>query len=389
MAAQTESPSRALLEARALRRAGHFDKALSAYARAERSLVGDAETLRNARWERIRMDLSRGRPAPCGLVVKRASDFAACQAETFLLTERATEAEPLAKKAVALEPASYPALLALSRTEAFLMNDKEAEGHLRAALSQVPAGAFTADLELASLLTRLGRFGEAKNVLGEANKRVPGEPEILLSLAKAVRPDAEAKGLLEEAVRIRPSFGEAWLALAEFRTEAGASDALAAAREAARLLPEKARAWVVLSEAHVAAGEGDKAVAAAAKALSLAKNAADAHAAMAQALLLKGDLDTALSHFQAAWGTDRTKPDPLVRASVALKEAGRITSAKAYARKATEEFPKWGPGWEALGDALSANHESTPAKRAYEEALRVEGPTDKAKIQTKLGALGK
>ena len=71
----------------------------------------------------------------------------------------------------------------------------------------------------------------------------------------------------------------------------------------------------------------------------------------ADAYAKKGEIDLAVESYQDAWGFDHTDPTSLVNASLACHAAGRDTSAKAFGLKATQEFPNWGPGWVALGDA--------------------------------------
>ncbi len=70
-----------------------------------------------------------------------------------------------------------------------------------------------------------------------------------------------------------------------------------------------------------------------------------------------------------------------------VTRAGRDTSARAFGAKAAQEFPKWGPAWAALGDALAAQGEKPSARDAYQKALAGEGPVDKAAVQRKLDAL--
>jgi hypothetical protein len=88
-----------------------------------------------------------------------------------------------------------------------------------------------------------------------------------------------------------------------------------------------------------------------------------------------------------AWGLDRGDPTPLVHASEACHLGGRDTSARAFGVKATQEFPEWGPGWAALGDALVGQGETRAARDAFARALAAGGPVDREAIQKKLAAL--
>ena len=73
-------------------------------------------------------------------------------------------------------------------------------------------------------------------------------------------------------------------------------------------------------------------------------NSAAATMLVADGQAKKGELDLALEAYQAAWGLDHGDPTPLVHASEACHTGGRDTSARAFGIKATQEFPKWGPG---------------------------------------------
>jgi hypothetical protein len=72
-----------------------------------------------------------------------------------------------------------------------------------------------------------------------------------------------------------------------------------------------------------------------------------------------------------------------VNAAQACVAAGRLTSAKAFAVRATKEFAEHGPGWVALGDALVADKDATGARSAYESAKKARG-VDAATVDAKL-----
>src|SRR5262249_18278860 len=116
-------------------------------------------------------------------------------------------------------------------------------------------------------------------------------------------------------------------------------------------------------------------------------NSAPAKLLIADAQAKKGEIDLALEAYQAAYGLDHSDPAPLVRASEACRAAGRNTSARAFGLKATQDFPTWGPGWVAWGDALAADGEPKNARTAYETALKSKGPVDAAAVQAKLRAI--
>ena len=77
----------------------------------------------------------------------------------------------------------------------------------------------------------------------------------------------------------------------------------------------------------------------------------------------------------------------LVPAARACVKAGRLTSARAYAGTVTRDFPTWGPGFAALGDALAADGDPAGARAAYDKALQGRGPVDAAAVRAKLTSL--
>jgi tetratricopeptide (TPR) repeat protein len=147
--------------------------------------------------------------------------------------------------------------------------------------------------------------------------------------------------------------------------------------------------YILLGKVALADNRPEDAIHAGEAALKLVANSAPAKLLIADGNAKKGELDPALEAYQAAWGLDHGDPTPLVHASEACHAGGRDTSARAFGMKAAQEFPKWGPAWAALGDALVAQGEKSGAKDAYQKALAGEGPVDKNAVQRKLSAVGK
>ena len=79
-------------------------------------------------------------------------------------------------------------------------------------------------------------------------------------------------------------------------------------------------------------------------------------------------------------------PTPLLNATYACIKAGRTTRAKAFARRATQDFDKLPAAQIALGDALVADGEKTLAKNAYEAAKKLPN-ADAAAIDAKISAI--
>ena len=269
------------------------------------------------------------------------------------------------------------------------MKDTEAEAAFRDAMALKSDGA---DPHL-----YLGRFWVDTNKtdqgIAELKKAVeldPSNPDALYELGRALPSGADAGTVLDKATRERPSFLEAWERLAEIDLSLGKNtEARTAAAAALRINAQDASSHVVVGRVALADGKADDAVTEARAALGVLATSAPAKLLLADALAKKGDIDLALEQYQAAYGLDRQNPDVLVHAALACIKAGRLTSARAYGTTVTRDFPTWGPGWVALGDALAADGDSTAARAAYDKALQAtaRGPIDAAAIRAKMTAL--
>jgi tetratricopeptide (TPR) repeat protein len=145
---------------------------------------------------------------------------------------------------------------------------------------------------------------------------------------------------------------------------------------------------VLAGQVALAEGRGDDALAAGRAALKILASSGPAELIVADALARRGELDAALEAYQTAWGFDHRSPDALVHASEACRRGDRDTSARAFGEKATQEFPRWAPGWAAFGDALTARSELPAAREAYRMALGApEGAIDRDAVARKLAAL--
>ncbi|MCA9630348.1 MAG: hypothetical protein KC766_21910, partial [Myxococcales bacterium] len=91
--------------------------------------------------------------------------------------------------------------------------------------------------------------------------------------------------------------------------------------------------------------------------------------------------------YELAYGYAHDDPSPLVHAARACLEHDRPTTGRAFAERATQEYPKWGPAWEIAGDIAVVQKDRGPARAAYKRALSAEGPVDKARVKRKLAAL--
>jgi tetratricopeptide (TPR) repeat protein len=316
-----------------------------------------------------------------------AAEGHACAAVAHLVRQRATEA--LAETAIALakDPRCYEAKLAEGRAYELELDASKAETSLREAVG-LRAEHSDALVALGRVLVKEGRRDDGLAALREAVKADLSGPDALYELAMNLPQGDETIALLQTAARERPTFLDAWVALASAQFAAGrVPDAKKAAEMAIHIDSNSAAAYVILGKVALLEGRTDDAIRAGQSALAIVANNAAAKLLVADGNARKGEIDTALEAYQAAWGMDHGDPAPLVHASEACHAAGRDTSARAFGVKATQEFPNWAPGWVALGDALAAQREAAAARDAYRKALTRDGLHDAAGVQRKLAAL--
>ncbi|MDP9037307.1 MAG: tetratricopeptide repeat protein [Myxococcota bacterium] len=387
-------PATSLALGRALRRAGHPAEALRELRRGVLAAGASRDLAVALRWELARArfdehDFAQAMQAckALGALPGAVAEGLACAADAHLVWQRATEALTQTAAALAKDPSCYEAKLAEGRARDLTLDVAASEDAFRTAVAWQPERP-EAHFWLGRLLLHDGdgRKSDAVAELRAAVRLDPSSPEALYELAEAVSPGDESVGLLERATRERPSFTEAWLALAPQELAGGrVANAKRSAEEALRHDPGKVEPHLLLGRIALAEGRSDDAIEQGAAVLKILPSSAAAKLLIADANAKKGEIDRALEAYQAAWGLDHRDPTPLVRASAACHSAGRDTSARAFAVRATEEFPRWAPAWLALGDALAAQNEREAAREAYRKALSAEGAIDRAALNRKLG----
>jgi len=386
--------SAALALGKALRRAGLATLALAELRRGIGVAGGHVDLVAKLHWEVARALIDRRDFAPAmtectvlGTLPGQAAEGHACAAEAHLLWQRSTEALAEVGLALARDPKCYDAKVAEARAYEFAIDPGKSEAAYRAAIA-LQADGVEAHLGLGKLLARNARRDEATSELRRVVQLDPDGPDALYELGLVLAPGAESVGLLERATRERLSFGDAWIALGEQQLAAGhVTEARKAGDEALRADASTVKPYLLLGRVALADNRPQDAVHAGEAALKLVANSAPAQMLIADGDARQGEIDPALEAYQAAWGLDHGDPSPLVHAAEACHGAGRDTSARAFGAKAAQEFPKWGPAWAALGDALAAQGEKPSAREAYQKALAGEGPVDKASVQRKLDAL--
>ena len=385
------SPTEAVDASRTLRRAGLQMEAIRTVQKAFGKARGD-DALSELHLELARsyIDLRQQKKAlrECEQLHKlSAFKEQICSAEAQLLTRRGSAALPAAEQALAIQAGDYDALVAKGRALTQLGKPSEADTVLRDAEKRAPSRP-EAYRYHGELLIAQGMPENAVSILRDARKVAPDDPDVLELLASVLPANAEARDALQHALAGRPSFpaaearlGQVLLALGDLD---GADQHLQSALKA---VPRQADWQAALGEVQVAKKQPDLALKSAEAALKVVGNHGPAKFVEAKALAQKGDIDLAIEAFQAAYGFSRTDPGVLVEAARACVRANRPTTAKAFADRATEDFPRAAASWETEGDVAVAMKDVAFAKQAYGKALAADGPVDKDGVRRKLAAL--
>jgi tetratricopeptide (TPR) repeat protein len=310
-----------------------------------------------------------------------------CIAESQLLSRRGSVALPAAEQALKLVPGDYDALVAKGRALMQLSNPGDAEAAFGSAIGAAPSRP-EARRFLGELLLAQGRQSDAVAAFREACRVAPDDPDALVLLAEALPTATEAKQILEHALEARPAFARAEARLGRVLAALGDLSGAEKSLDAALKIDPQQPDWLAgLGEVYLAKKEPDRAMKAALEALKIVANHGPAKLVEARALAAKGEIDLAVEAFQAAYGLARTTPDALIDATRACLQAGRLTTAKAFADRATEDFPKASLAWEMAGDVAAASKEIAFARQAYGKALSGEGAADKDGIRRKLASI--
>jgi tetratricopeptide (TPR) repeat protein len=385
--APPKDPQAALELGRSLRRAGLYKESHRVLKNAPAGSIGPT-----LRLEAVRALIAAGQQKPamreCGALKKTWKVTGEiCEAEALLLWRRGSLAVPTAERALELEPQNYDALVAKGRALGLVGQPADAESALREAIAG-DGTRFEAWYRLGELLIANGDATHGVDALRKAHALEKREPELLLALAEALSSSSERVALLEAAVQIRPDFAAALGRLGEALLDEGKlAEAETALKRALSLDKKAAGTLVAMGRLQLARNEPQKALDNANAALKVVANHAAAKLLQADALAQKGEIDLAIEAYEAAHGYARSNPAPLVHAARACLDGKRPTTAAAFADRATQEFPKWGPAWEISGDVSVEQGEKAAAKAAYQKALSGEGPVDTRKIKAKLAAL--
>lgn len=391
------SSDASLTYGRALRSAGREGDALTELRRGQAYAKGDARV--SFAWEIARTHIAKrdfgAAKRACMSIAKLPKGEAAshvCMGEAHLLWRRGIEALDAVGNVGELsnfsEEIQYYARLVEGRSYELDSRDEHAETAYREAIRIAPNRA-DAHVLLGALLHRVGKDGLPS--LRRATEIDPRDPTALFELGRVLALDSKTRGkaieTFEKAVAERPTFVEALRALTETYV---ASDRLTDARRVARsvlkLAPNDVLAHVVSGQVALAEGQLDVALEEGKTALALMPNEGKAKLLIADAYAKKGEIDLALEAYQSASGLSPLDPTPLVNATNACIAAGRVTSAKAFAKRAALDFPNHAVSWIAKGDALAADGDRAAARTSYERAKTLPS-ADRALIEKRLSSL--
>ncbi len=240
----------------------------------------------------------------------------------------------------------------------------------------------TADQPTGSLATALAhtaRLLETQPPLAEAQARaileaVPGHPEAVLLLAKALRAQGDLTGALaglEPLAKTQPRWAAVHLELGLARARAGRSqDAVAALDQAVRLKPDLSEAWRMLAEQRRVLGDSTGADAAEAQAIACAVN--DPALMAAGAALVAGRLaeaEQALRDILKARPTEIAAIRMLAEIATRL---GRYEDAEGLLTRCLELAPSFVPARHNLAVALYRQTKTREAAVEIDRLLEVD-----------------
>lgn len=201
---------------------------------------------------------------------------------------------------------------------------------------------------LATALAHTARLLEARPDLAQAQAQaileaVPGHPEALLLLARALRAQGDLTGALatlEPLARVQPRWAAAHLELGLARAASGRSrDAVAALDQAVRLKPDLAPAWLALAEQRRVLG--DSAGSDAAEARHIACSVSDPELMAAAAALVEGRLAVAEEALRAVLKARPTEIAAIRMLAEVATRLGRYEDAEALLTRGLELAPSF------------------------------------------------
>jgi protein O-mannosyl-transferase len=211
----------------------------------------------------------------------------------------------------------------------------------RRALAIAPSSVAHSNLGLT-----LARGGNAEAAIPHYREAIRLRPSYAeawsnLGLAQAQRGDLPgAATSLQEAIRLKPRYSAAWSNLGIVRAKQGQSgEAIAAYREALRLQPNNAEAHGNLGATLDGQGQGEEALRHLQEAARLRPDSADAQGNLGIFFARRGDVPTAARYFGEALRLRPDSPEAHNNLGLALAQQGRLDVAAAHFREAVRLRP--------------------------------------------------
>jgi protein O-mannosyl-transferase len=270
-------------------------------------------------------------------------------------TPRPADAEPMLRKAIALDPSYLTALHALAGITAAQDRLPEAKTLLERELSIDPE--FTdAAARLGIVLLSLGESAQAVPYLERADPRSLGADDpsgaTLVALGKADMATARwaaAAAAFEQALKENPNRADAMQGLGDALTRLGRpAEAVRYLEDAVRLTLGSGFGFAVLAEAYAETNRADDAARAAREAVQLANGDAVVFLFAGEAMLTAHRADAAERYLAEAARLSPSDPGILTKLGIAEHALGKNAAALALLRRALDVRPDYVPARDAI-----------------------------------------
>jgi tetratricopeptide (TPR) repeat protein len=295
---------------------------------------------------------------------------------------RLAEALDSAKGAVALEPQSRSANLALATLEARTGNQRAAVDRFLAIADSDPQ-CFDALFGLSVLYRGSGEYGLSLEYGRSALKLRPEEPHVYsnlgLTLLSAHRLQ-EAVECFQKATRLAPSIPQNYPFLGRALVLLGRDEEARAVYETAdRLAPDLTETLVALGQIAMNQNRDEEALAYGKRALAADPSSSSAHVLIAGALINQGLGAQAEGHLQAALNSEKVNSQVYATLGTRMQSLGRMAEAEAAFKKSIELRPDQGYSYCALVRSASVTVADEPMLAKMQSLLE----------QADVSALGK
>jgi tetratricopeptide (TPR) repeat protein len=242
---------------------------------------------------------------------------------------------------------------------------------------------------LGDVLLQEGKGSEAKGELEQALRIKPDYAEGHYNLGNVFLQEgkvSEAKGELEQALRIRPAYAEAHYNLGNvFLQEGKVSNAIAQYEQALRIKPYLAEAHNNLGFALAQTGKTRDAIAHYQQALRIKPDYAEAHCNLGAALGQAGRMPEAIGHLERALRIKPEYPEAHGNLGTVYLREGKVSDAAEEFEQALRIKPEYYDAHNNLGDALVRLGRLPEAIVQYQQALQ--NNPGNADARSKLGAV--